>query len=57
MVIQLESGEMKESILNEINKGAYAEFKKYFLLNIPMDKRHNSKIDYDGLLHAMKKNK
>ena len=57
LVIQLESGEMKESILNEINKGAYAEFKKYFLLNIPMDKRHNSKIDYDGLLHAMKKNK
>lgn len=30
LVIQLESGEMKESILNEINKGAYAEFKNIF---------------------------
>jgi len=57
IIIQPEMEEMEEKILTGLKNTLYSEFKSLFVLNIPMDKRHNTKIDYEGLKQSIRNNK
>lgn len=55
ITIQTEQNVMQGEIFSALKSSSYSELKIIFLKQIPMDKRHNTKIDYDGLLHILKK--
>jgi len=57
IIIQPEMEEMEEKILASLKNTIFSKFKSLFVLNIPMDKRHNTKIDYEGLKQSIRNNK
>ena len=55
ITIQTEHNVMREEILSALKISGYSALKIIFIKQIPMDKRHNTKIDYDGLRDILKK--
>ncbi len=49
LVIKPLNKNQMESIIIQLQKSPYSHFKVHFIEKMPMDKRHNSKIDYELL--------